>query len=217
MNAMILAAGRGERLRPYTDTCPKSLLEVNDKALIVYHLEALAAAGILQVVINVSWLGEAIEAAIGDGSRFGLEVIYSREPEALEAAGGIVQALQYLDDYFIVVNADIYTDYAFENLLAIRADAHLVLVENPDFHPQGDFAIKSGYLSNDVNGRLTFAGIAQYRRAFFQGQAPGKQALAPMLRQAADKKVLKGEIYTGKWTDVGTLARWQSVSQGVKP
>ena len=166
MNAMILAAGRGERLRPYTDTCPKSLLEVSDKALIVYHLEALAAAGILQVVINVSWLGEAIEAAIGDGSRFGLEVVYSREPEALEAAGGIVQALQYLDDYFIVVNADIYTDYAFENLLAIRADAHLVLVENPDFHPQGDFAIKSGYLSNDVNGRLTFAGIAQYRRAF---------------------------------------------------
>ncbi len=216
MNAMILAAGRGERLRPYTDTCPKSLLEVSDKALIVYHLEALAAAGILQVIINVSWLGEAIEAAIGDGSRFGLEVVYSRESEALEAAGGIVQALQYLDDHFIVVNADIYTDYAFEKLLAIRADAHLVLVENPDFHPQGDFAIKSGYLSNDVNGRLTFAGIAQYHRAFFQGQAPGRQALAPMLRQAADKKVLKGEIYTGKWTDVGTLSRWQSVSQGVK-
>ncbi len=208
---MILAAGRGERLRPYTDTCPKPLLEVGGKALIEYHLEALAAAGMMQVVINVSWLGEAIEAAIGDGSRYGLEVVYSREPEALEAAGGIVQALQYLDDHFIVVNADIYTDYAFEKLLAVRANAHLVLVENPDFHSQGDFAIKSGYLSNDVEQRLTFAGIAQYHRSFFQGQIPGKQALAPLLRQAADKKALKGEVYAGNWTDVGTLERWQSI------
>jgi len=207
---MILAAGRGERLRPYTDTCPKPLLEINGKALIDYHLEALASAGILQVVINVSWLGEAIETAIGDGSRFGLEVIYSREPEALKAAGGIVQALQYLDERFIVVNADIYTDYAFEKLLALKAAAHLVLVENPDFHSQGDFAIKHGYLSNDVKQRLTFAGIAQYHRSFFQGQATGKQALAPLLRQAADKKALTGEIYTGNWTDVGTLERWQS-------
>jgi len=208
---MILAAGRGERLRPYTDTCPKPLLEINGKALIDYHLEALARAGISRVVINVSWLGEAIETAIGDGSRYGLEIVYSREPEALEAAGGIVQALQYLDDHFIVVNADIYTDYAFEKLLAVRANAHLVLVGNPDFHSQGDFAIKSGYLSNDVEQRLTFAGIAQYHRSFFQGQAPGKQALAPLLRQAADKKVLKGEVYAGNWTDVGTLERWQSI------
>ena len=210
MNAMILAAGRGERLRPYTDTCPKPLLEVRGKALIDYHLEALAIAGIGQVVINLSWLGEAIEAAIGDGSRYGLEVIYSHEPEALEAAGGIVQALQYLDERFIVVNADIYTDYAFEKLLAIKAEAHLVLVENPDFHPQGDFVIKGGCLSNDVEGRLTFAGIAQYHRSFFQGRVPGKQALAPLLRQAADKKQLKGELYTGQWTDIGTLQRWQS-------
>ena len=208
---MILAAGRGERLRPYTDTCPKPLLEVGGKALIDYHLEALAAAGILQVVINVSWLSEAIEAAVGDGSRFGLEVVYSREPEALEAAGGIVQALQYLDDHFIVVNADIYTDYAFEKLLAVKANAYLVLVENPDFHPQGDFAIKSGYLSNDVKGRYTFAGIARYHRSFFQGQVTGKQSLAPLLRQAADEKALKGELYTGNWTDVGTVERWQSV------
>jgi MurNAc alpha-1-phosphate uridylyltransferase len=208
---MILAAGRGERLRPFTDTCPKPLLQVSGKALIEYHLEALAAAGILQVVINVSWLGKAIEAAIGDGSRYGLEIVYSREPEALEAAGGIVQALQYLDDNFTVVNADIYTDYAFEKLLAVRAMAHLVLVENPDFHLQGDFAIKDGYLSNDVEGRHTFAGVAQYHRSFFQAQAPGKQALAPLLRQAADKKALTGELYEGNWTDVGTLERWQSI------
>jgi MurNAc alpha-1-phosphate uridylyltransferase len=211
---MILAAGRGERLRPYTDSCPKPLLEINGKALIDYHLEALASAGISQVVINVSWLGEVIEAAIGDGSRFGLEVIYSREPEALEAAGGIVQALQYLDERFIVVNADIYTDYTFEKLLALKANAYLVLVENPDFHSQGDFAIKDGYLSNDVKQRLTFAGIAQYHRSFFQGQVSGKQALSPLLRQAADKKALEGEIYTGSWTDVGTLERWQSARLG---
>ena len=209
---MILAAGRGERLRPYTDTCPKPLLEVNAKPLIDYHLEALAAAGILRVVINVSWLGEAIEAAVGDGSRFGLEVVYSRETEALESAGGIVQALQYLDDHFIVVNADIYTDYPFEQLMAREENAHLVLVENPDFNPQGDFAIKRGYLSNDVTDRLTFAGIAQYHRSFFQHQAPGRQALAPLLRQAADKNALKGEVYAGQWTDVGTPQRWQSVS-----
>ena len=208
---MILAAGRGERLRPYTDTCPKPLLEVNDKALIVYHLEALAAAGILQVVINVSWLGEAIEAAIGDGSRFGLEIIYSRETEALETAGGILQALKYLHDYFIVVNADIYTDYPFEKLLETRANSHLVLVDNPGFNAQGDFAIKNNYLSNEVEGRLTFAGIAQYHRSFFHGLQPGRQALAPLLRQAADKNELQGEFYTGKWTDVGTVERWQSV------
>ena len=209
---MILAAGRGERLRPYTDTCPKSLLEINGKALIEYHLEALARAGISRVVINVSWLGEVIEAAIGNGSRYGLEVVYSRESEALEAAGGIVQALQYLGERFIVVNADIYTDYAFEKLLALKANAHLVLVENPDFHSQGDFTIKDGYLSNDVKQRLTFAGIAQYHRSFFQGQVSGKQALAPLLRRAADKKALKGEIYTGNWTDVGTLERWQTAA-----
>jgi MurNAc alpha-1-phosphate uridylyltransferase len=211
MNAMILAAGRGERLRPYTDSCPKPLLEVRGKALIDYHLEALATAGIKQVVINVSWLGEAIETTVGDGSRFGLELVYSREAEALEAAGGIVQALPYLDDYFIVVNADIYTDYPFEKLLATKADAHLVLVENPGFHPQGDFVMKQGNLSNDIEGRLTFAGIAQYRRSFFQDHAPGKRALAPLLRQAADSNNLTGELYRGYWTDVGTVERWQSV------
>jgi len=138
-------------------------------------------------------------------------LVYSREAEALEAAGGIVQALPYLDDYFIVVNADIYTDYPFEKLLATKADAHLVLVENPGFHPQGDFVMKQGNLSNDIEGRLTFAGIAQYRRSFFQDHAPGKRALAPLLRQAADSNNLTGELYRGYWTDVGTVERWQSV------
>ncbi|MCZ6470096.1 MAG: nucleotidyltransferase family protein [Gammaproteobacteria bacterium] len=208
--AMILAAGRGERLRPYTDTCPKPLLEIRGKPMIFYHLEALATAGFDQVVINVSWLGEMIEQAVGDGSRFNLKVVYSYEPEALETAGGIVQALEYLDDRFVVVNADVRSDYAFENLLQIETDAHLVLVKNPEFHPQGDFVLDSGLLSNDINGRHTFAGIACYHRSFFNGLEAGRRSVVPLLRQAADNRSLSGELYEGNWTDIGTLDRWQA-------
>lgn len=211
--AMILAAGRGERLRPYTDTCPKPLLEVAGKPLIYYHLEALADAGILRVVINLSWLGEQVEAALGDGSDFGVEVIYSHEAEALETGGGIVQALDLLGDQFIVVNGDIYSDYAFQNLLAVDADAHLVLVPNPDFHRGGDFTLDAGYLGNQLEGRHTFAGIAKYHRRFFQQLEPGKQSVVPLLREAAEKRRLKGELYAGKWVDVGTLKRWQSINK----
>ncbi|MCZ6578470.1 MAG: nucleotidyltransferase family protein [Gammaproteobacteria bacterium] len=208
--AMILAAGRGERLRPYTDTCPKPLLEIRGKPMIFYHLEALATAGFDQVVINVSWLGEMIEQAVGDGSRFNLKVVYSYEPEALETAGGIVQALEYLDDRFVVVNADVRSDYAFENLLQIETDAHLVLVKNPEFHPQGDFVLDSGLLSNDIDGRHTFAGIACYHRSFFNGLEAGRRSVVPLLRQAADNRSLSGELYEGNWTDIGTLDRWQA-------
>ncbi len=208
--AMILAAGRGERLRPYTDICPKPLLEIGGKPMIFYHLEALATAGFDQVVINVSWLGEMIEQAVGDGSRFNLKVVYSYEPEALETAGGIVQALEYLDDRFVVVNADVRSDYAFENLLQIETDAHLVLVKNPEFHPQGDFVLDSGLLSNDIDGRHTFAGIACYHRSFFNGLEAGRRSVVPLLRQAADNRSLSGELYEGNWTDIGTLDRWQA-------
>ena len=208
--AMILAAGRGERLRPYTNTCPKPLLEIRGKPMIFYHLEALATAGFDQVVINVSWLGEMIEQAVGDGSRFNLKVVYSYEPEALETAGGIVQALEYLDDRFVVVNADVRSDYAFENLLQIETDAHLVLVKNPEFHPQGDFVLDSGLLSNDIDGRHTFAGIACYHRSFFNGLEAGRRSVVPLLRQAADNRSLSGELYQGNWTDIGTLDRWQA-------
>jgi len=208
---MILSAGRGERLRPYTDTCPKPLLEIRGKALIEYHLEALAAAGISRVVINLSWLGEQIEAAIGDGSRYGLEVMYSHEPEALDTAGGIIQALSYLGDRFLVVNADIYTDYPFEKLLAVDADAYLVLVENPDYSGGGDFTIEQGSLGNETEARHTFAGIAQYNRSFFQGLAVGRRSMVPLLREAADNGRLKGELYLGKWSDIGTVERWRSV------
>jgi MurNAc alpha-1-phosphate uridylyltransferase len=207
---MILAAGRGERLRPYTDTSPKPLLEIGGKPLIFYHLEALAATGFEQVVINVSWLGQMIEDTVGDGSRFGLEIVYSREPEALETAGGIIQALEYLDEQFVVVNGDIFTDYPYRQLLQIESEAHLVLVENPDFNPQGDFVLDNGLLSNDNEGRHTYAGIACFHRSFFVGLEPAKGTLAPLLRQAADNGSLSGELYRGKWTDVGTLQRWQA-------
>ena len=210
MNAMILAAGRGERLRPYTDSCPKPLLEIGGRPMIYYHLEALATAGFDSVVINVSWLAEEIESVVGDGNQFKLKVVYSHEPEALETAGGIVQALDYLGDRFIVVNGDIFTDYPFERLIQIESEAHLVLVKNPDFHPRGDFAIDKGLLSNDIEGRHTYAGIACYHRSFFKDLEPGKRALAPLLRQAADNRSLSGELYQGKWTDVGTLERWRA-------
>ena len=211
MNAIILAAGRGERLRPYTDACPKPLLEIRGKALIEYHLEALAAAGIARVVINLSWLGEQIEAAIGDGSRYGLEVMYSHESEAQGTAGGIVQALAYLGDRFLVVNADIYTDYSFEKLLSVEADAHLVLVENPEYRREGDFTIERGSLGNGREERHTFAGIALYNRSFFQGLATGRRSVVPLLREAGDNGQLKGELYLGKWNDIGTVEQWRSV------
>ena len=210
IKAIILAAGRGERLRPYTDTCPKPLLEIGGRPMIFYHLEALATAGFDSVVINVSWLAEKIESVIGDGSRFGLEVVYSHEAEALETAGGIVQALDYLDDRFVVVNGDISTNYPFEKLLQIETEAHLVLVKNPEFHPLGDFVLDNGLLSNNNERRHTYAGIACYHRSFFSNLEPGKRSVVPLLRQAADNGSLSGELYLGRWTDLGSLDRWQA-------
>lgn len=209
MNAMILAAGRGERLRPYTDSCPKPLLEVKGKALIEYHLEALVKAGIRSVVINVSWLAEMIEDRLGDGSRFGLQIHYSVEKEALETAGGIVQALPLLEDRFIVVNGDVFTDYDFSRLTNIESDAHLVLVDNPDHNSAGDFSLQKGMVGNEQERCFTFAGIAVYRKRFFRGLIRGKQALAPLLRQGAENELVSGEVFEGQWTDVGTVERWR--------
>jgi MurNAc alpha-1-phosphate uridylyltransferase len=211
MNAMILAAGRGERLRPYTDTCPKPLLEVKGKALIEHHLQALAGAGITSVVINVSWLAGMVQDRLGDGSKYGLEIIYSLEHEALETAGGIVQALPHLQDRFIVVNGDVFSDYPFQQLLAIKTDAHLVLVDNPAHNPAGDFTLNKGLIGNKTDNRYTFAGIAVYKKSLFSGVLPGKRALAPLLRSAADENQVSGELYKGHWADVGTLERWQSL------
>lgn len=207
MNAMILAAGRGERMRPLTDHCPKPLLEVRGKPLIVHHLEALAKAGIRSVVINLSWLGSQIREALGDGTAHGLRIHYSEEPEALETAGGIVQALDQLDEEFIVVNGDVFSDFDFRDLLALDAQAKLVLVANPSHNPNGDFAIQQGMLSNDMAERFTFSGIAAYRKSFFASVPAGRSALAPLLRSGADAGVISAVLHTGSWSDVGTPAR----------
>jgi MurNAc alpha-1-phosphate uridylyltransferase len=211
MNAMILAAGRGERLRPYTDTCPKPLLDVKGKPLISYHLEALSRAGIKRVVVNVSWLGEKIEAAMGSGSQFDLEIIYSREVEALETAGGILHALGNLGDRFIVVNGDILTDYPFEQLLSKEAVAHLVMVPNPPHHPEGDFGLSDGYVYNRAEDRHTFSGISCFHKSFFEDIVSGKQALAPLLRKVMGGNQVTGELFEGQWIDIGTLERWESI------
>ena len=209
MNAMILAAGRGERMRPLTDSCPKPLLQVKGKALIEYHLEALKRAGIQSVVVNVSWLGAQIEQALGDGPRFGLKILYSHESEALETAGGIIQALDKLDDEFIVVNADVFTDFDFSRLLKLTHPAHLVLVPNPEHNAQGDFSLEQGLLSNQLQPRYTFSGIACYKKTFFDGVGSGKKALAPLLRAGAEQQQISAELFTGVWSDVGNPQRLQ--------
>jgi len=211
MRALILAAGRGERMRPLTDTTPKPLLAVGGRPLIEWHLQALAAAGITEVVINHAWLGERIEAALGDGGRFGLQIRYSPEPPgALETAGGIVNALPLLGEApFLVVNGDIWTDYAFARLpTALHGDlAHLVLVDNPPQHPQGDFRLAGERVHAEGAPRLTFSGIGVYSPALFAGLPPGRRPLAPVLREAMAGGRVAGEHYRGRWFDVGTPER----------
>lgn len=216
MRAMILAAGRGERMRPLTDARPKPLLEVGGKSLIQWHLESLSRAGIQEVVINHSWLGAMIEAALGDGRRFGLHIRYSPEPVALETAGGIAQALPLLGAApFLVVNGDIFTRFDFSTLMertaAVRAgsaDAHLVLVDNPPQHPNGDFGLAQGRVLEDGNPRLTFSGIGFYRPELFRAIDPGSRAqLAPLLRAAMRRNRVTGERFAGCWADVGTPQR----------
>jgi MurNAc alpha-1-phosphate uridylyltransferase len=216
MRAMILAAGRGERMRPLTDARPKPLLEVGGKALIQWHLESLQRAGIRHVVINHAWLGAMIEAALGDGRRFGLQIRYSREEAALETAGGIAQALPLLGPGpFLVVNGDIFTRFDFSALIERAAavsgggaDAHLVLVDNPPQHPGGDFALARGQVSEDGHPRLTFSGIGIYRPELFREIHPGSRAqLAPLLRVAMRANRVTGERFDGCWLDVGTPQR----------
>ena len=207
MKAMILAAGRGERLRPLTDVTPKPLLEVRGKPLIVYHIEALASAGFTDVVINLSWLGEQIRARLGDGAQFGVSIEYSEEVQALETAGGIQQALPLLSERFIVVNADVFTDYDFAALRTADSPAHLVLVDNPQHNDRGDFSLHQSSVGNSGSPQHTFSGIAQYHRSFFAELEPGKQALAPLLRKAADKGQVSGELFQGVWIDIGTVER----------
>ncbi len=206
---MILAAGRGERMRPLTDTCPKPLLTVKGKPLIVYHLEALKKAGIESVVINVSWMAGLIQQTLGDGSAFGLHIQYSVESSALETAGGIINALDKLDDEFIVVNGDIFTGYDFSRLTKPAKDCHLVLVPNPPHHLNGDFGIEQGLLLNSSTQQYTFAGISSYKKSFFSGHCKGRLALSPLLRKAADQRGVSAELFEGLWSDIGTPERLQ--------
>jgi MurNAc alpha-1-phosphate uridylyltransferase len=209
---MLLAAGRGERMRPLTDATPKALLSVGGKALVARLIERLAAEGYTDLVINHAHLGAMIEAALGDGSRFGVRIRYSPERAALETAGGIANALPLLGPApFLVVNADLHADYPFARLrdaLADDAQAHLVLVDNPTHHPGGDFALAGGRIAGAGGAMLTFSGIGVYRPELFDGVAPGaRAALAPLLRAAAARGRATGEHYTGRWIDVGTPER----------
>ncbi|MHB1247512.1 MAG: N-acetylmuramate alpha-1-phosphate uridylyltransferase MurU [Sulfuriferula sp.] len=216
---MILAAGRGERMRPLTDHTPKPLLMAGSKPLIVWHLEKLAQAGFTNVVINHAHLGEQIETMLGTGSSFGLSIRYSHEEQALETAGGIVKALPLLNDAsFLVINADIWTDYDFRQILprvdAMKAHgatdclAHLVMVDNPPQHSRGDFALSANTVHSDGSSLLTFSGIGIYRPALFAGMVPGTPAkLAPLLRWAMQHEQVSGEYYAGRWRDIGTPER----------
>lgn len=217
MKAMILAAGYGKRMRPLTDHTPKPLLLCCGKPLIVYHIEALVAAGIKELVINHSYLGEQIEQVLGDGSQFGASIQYSAEVEPLETAGGIINALPLLGEQpFIICNGDVWTDFPFQRLLETKpvSDelAHLVMVENPLQHPDGDFFLdNNGRLSTGaINGdavRRTYAGISLINPALFADERSGSLALIkPLLKAIAEGRV-SGEYYPGAWTDVGTPQR----------
>ena len=218
MKVMILAAGRGERMRPLTDRIPKPLLPVGGKPLIVWHLERLAAAGLREVVINHAHLGAQIEAALGDGARWGLSIRYSAEPAgALETAGGIANALPLLGngEPFLVINGDIHCDWDLARASKVPADrflAHLVLVPNPDHHPLGDFSLHGDLVGADIAAgggpARTFSGIGIYRPQVFAGIQRGKPAkLAPLLRAAMAVGRVSGELHHGRWADVGTPQR----------
>jgi MurNAc alpha-1-phosphate uridylyltransferase len=209
---MILAAGRGERMRPLTLSRPKPLLEVGGSPLITHHLRALSAAGFTDVVINVSWLGEQIRAALGDGGAYGMRLRYSDEgPEPLETGGGIFRALPLLGrDPFVVLNGDVWTDYPLARLRGVLQPgdlAHLVLVPNPMHHPRGDFVLDQGRIIDGASGRHTFSGLGVYDPGLFDGCSDGIFKLAPLLRTALRAGRMSGELHTGCWLDIGTPER----------
>ena len=228
MKAMILAAGRGERMRPLTDFTPKPLLKVGGKPLIVWHLERLAEAGFEEIIINHAYLGQQLEDALKDGTQWGLNIKYSPEKVALETAGGIANALHLLGgDPFLVINGDIYTDLDF-NALVKQANlgqavfgnnhflAHLVLVENPPQHPNGDFAVSNGMLKNEGEKMLTFSGIGVYHPDLFADIKIGQPAkLAPLLRKAIEKNAATAKFFQGVWYDIGTPERLKSLDQSL--
>ncbi len=214
--AIILAAGRGERLRPITDVTPKSMLQVGRHRLIEYAIDSLRRAGVVHIVINVAWLADQIIAHLGDGTGYGVHIRYSHESEgALETAGGIVRALPLLNrDRFIVHNADVWSDFDLSQLRLSEADeADLVLVANPAHHPQGDFSLRAGRVQPCDTDCLTFAGIGLYRARLFEQLTPGVRALSGVLQQAARAGCLRAHQHRSHWHDVGTPERLQVLRQ----
>ena len=214
MRAMILAAGRGERMRPLTDEVPKPLLPVAGQPLIVHHLTALAVAGITDVVINHAHLGTLIEDVLGDGSEYGVSIRYSAEPDgALETGGGILEALPLLGaEPFVVVNGDVWSDFPFATLPRHPDGlAHLVLVDNPGHHAIGDFSLVNGRVRQRSNSGLTYSGIGVYDPALFADCQPGRFPLAPLLHEAIVYDAVGGERWGGRWVDVGTPERLQAL------
>lgn len=223
---MILAAGRGERMRPLTDTLPKPLLEVGGKPLIVWHIERLAAVGITDIVINHAWLGHKFPEILGDGSQFGVDIQYSAEASGLETAGGIANALPLLGEApFLVINGDIWCDWNPMQVMAQlspleqgQIQAWLLMVNNPEHNPQGDFHLDSaGKLHSNGDPKLTFAGIGLYHPSLFRDITPGSVAkLAPILRHAMQQQQVLGSHYSGQWMDVGTPERLQEIDQALQ-
>ena len=220
MKAMILAAGRGERMGALTRRVPKPLLEVGGRPLIEHQVDRLAGAGFRDVVVNLAWLGERIAARLGDGSRLGVRIRYSREPEgALDTGGGIRRALPLLGGgRFVTVNSDVWSDYPFERLRdAVAGDAHIVLVDNPAHHPAGDFALApDGRVAGAAHGRLTFSGIGCYHPRLFAAREAGRFPLAAVLHDAIEAGTLSGEHYRGEWIDVGTPARLEALDRRLR-
>lgn len=213
--AMILAAGRGERMRPLTDTLPKPLLKVDGRALIEYHIMALKEAGITDILINTSWLGEIIPEYLGDGAYWGVNLTFSHEETALETAGGIRKALDFFDNEpFMVVNGDVWTEFDFELLNKPKAKAHLVLVPNPEQHPKGDFGLDNGSVLAEAETQYTFSGIGVYQPEIFKGLAIDEPApLAPILIELMEKQEVTGQLYQGEWRDIGTPERLDSLNK----
>ncbi len=211
MKAMILAAGLGNRMRPLTDHTPKPLLEVNNKPLIVYHIEKLAKAGFEEIIINIAHLGHMIPEALGDGRQWKIKITYSDEQEegALESAGGIIKALPLLGDKpFLVVNGDVWCDYEFDSTFDLKDDlAHLILVDNPDHNTKGDFALEKNGIENEGDVKYTFSGIGYYSPRLFEYCAYGRAALAPLLRETIALGKVSGSLYQGIWRDIGTPER----------
>ena len=218
MRAMILAAGRGERLRPLTDSLPKPLVDLGGKPLIEYHVLSLAAAGFREIVINQGHLGDQLPAALGDGGRWGIHIHWSDEqPEALETGGGILKALPLLGaGPFLVVNGDVWTDYPFARLRAVKCDwAHLVMVANPEHNPSGDFALLGARLQEDGPAKQTFSGIGVYHPRLFTGCKPGKFSVVPLLRAAMRDHLVTGELFSGAWDDIGTTERLEALRKSL--